>query len=393
MKKFVTTLTLSILMASSLSSCGKKANDNKSEEPKDVVEGIQANLIEETHKELQAAIIAQNKGKVEDLLEMRNQLDLDKILDNGETLLTLAVKINHRGIVEVLLESGSKVSASNSRKETPLMVAAKLGFFDLLKLLIAQNAKLDFKDINGNTALHLAILNRHEDIALYLLIDAKANYEITNALDKTPLALAEMLNLTKIADALRAKTVSWVSKPDESAIINLLRLGDKSTLQMLFIKYDSLATSYPNLNYYVEVINSNTNDKALELINFLMLENISIHGPMNTKETPLLAAVKKDVVHFANIFLEGGVNTNVLDESGKSALIWAIQRNNPAMVELLVNYNAAEKYDYFLNGKKKTMKACDIVKDVKKLVASDPAAKKANADIKDILDCGFLGLF
>lgn len=392
MKNTAQALTLSLLMASSLSSCGKKANEAHSHSPQDVVEGIQANLIEETHKELQSAILAFNHIRVVELLEMKNQLDLDRVLDDGETLLTLAVKLNQRKIVETLLRSGSRISASNSKKQTPLMIAAKLGFLDLIKLLIVLDAKLDFKDDKGNTALHHAILNRHEELAMYLIREG-ANFEITNDDNHTALRLAEMLNLLKVADYLRTKTQTNLGLPDENSILNLLRLGDRDTLAMLFIKYDLLTTAYPNLNYYVEVINNNSHDTALKMITLLMESGISIHGPTNAKETPLLSAVKKDDTSFAELFLGSNVNPNVVDDSGKSPLIWAIQKNNPPMVRLLNEYNANKKYHYYVNGKKKTMKACDVVKDVKKLVASDPAAKKANAEIKDILDCGFLGLF
>lgn len=379
-------------MASCLTSCGKKVEENKSKPKDEKVQGIQTDLIEETHKELQAAIIAQNIDKVNKLLELKNQLDMDKILADGETLLTLATKVQHRKIVETLLKSNCRINASNARKETPLMVAARLGNIEFVKLFKAEEGKLDFKDYQGNTALHLAIINRFEDVAIFLVVE-KAAYDITNDNNLTPLRLAEMLGLSKVADLLRVKTQSGVALPEEAGIINLIRSGDKDELAMLFNKYDSLINAYPNLNYYVEAINNNTHDNALKLINFFIDTGISPHGPRNATMTPLLSAVIKNNVNFAEIFLEYRANPNIIDAEGKTALIWAIQKNNPAMVKALLNYSAAQKYDYYVNGKKKTMKACDVVKDVKKLVANDAAQKKNNADIKDLLDCGFLGLF
>lgn len=392
MKNKALPLTLTILMASCLAtSCGKKAGKTDST-PKDTkVQGVQADLIEETHKELKAAILEFNHNKVVKLLELKNQLDMDKILDDGETLLTLAVKLNQRKIIETLIKNNCRVNASNANKETAIMVAAKLGQLDLVKLFVSLDAKLDFKDISGNTALHLAILNRFEEIAIYLVVE-KANYDITNDNNHTPLRLAEILNLSKIADYLRTKTQVSIALPDEANITNLIRIGDRETLAMLFNKYDSLKNAYPKLNYFVEAIYNNTHDRALDLITLFIQEGISIHGPANA-ETPLMSAVKKDDESIAEIFLELRANPNVIDENGKTALIWAIQRNSPVMVQTLLNYSAAKKYDYYSAGKKKTMKACDVVKEVKKLVESDAAQKKNNAEIKEILDCSFLGLF
>ncbi|CAI5720487.1 unnamed protein product [Hyaloperonospora brassicae] len=79
----------------------------------------------------------------------------------------------HRGrreIAELLLDYTADVNHADTTGSTPLMRA--LGgkpSLAIIAQLVEHGAKVDGRDVDGNTPLHLAISEGHEDIARYLL--------------------------------------------------------------------------------------------------------------------------------------------------------------------------------------------------------------------------------
>jgi ankyrin repeat protein len=391
MKFKVIPLLLMVTMILGASSCGKKAKDRQAASPDQVMQASEAAMIAETHKELYEAILANDILKVRKLLETKTQLDLNIILEDGETLITTAVKKDLYPIVELLLENNASLYRPNKLNESPLMLASKLGHENLVRLLISLGSRPDTKDLNGNTALHLAILNKHESIALYL-INSRSNIDITNNLDQTALKLAEIQNLKKVLDLLRSLTQTSVGLPTKVEVRNIISLGDVLSINQLFTKYPSLAQDYKDLNFFVLIMRSHPHDKALSMTNLMINLGANLDGPKGAEITPLIEAVKQSYDDFVELMLKENVNTNMLDDKGNSALIWSIINNNLTIVKRLIDKNAAEKYTYYVNGSKKTMNACNIAREVK-TAASTPEAKKANEDILDALGCGFRWLF
>jgi len=271
------------------------------------------------------------------------------------------------------------------------MEAARHGYENQVRLLITLKSMTDAKDANGNTALHLAILNKHETVALYL-INSQTNIDITNNDNQTALKLAEILNLKKVLNLLRSLTQSSVGLPTKADVINLITLGDLESLKQVLDKYPAIVHEYKDINFYTLVMENQPHDVALSMTHLLIIYGVHLAGPSLTDVTPLIEAVKRNYEDFVAIILKDNVNPNVLDSKGNSALIWAIKRNNVNVVKMLLDKNALEKYTYFEDGRKLTMKSCTIVKEMKKLSTS-PEEKKANEDIHDLLGCGLSWLF
>lgn len=375
------------MMTFGLASCGKKAVENKTTRIKNIITKTEASLIEETHKDLYEAIIVNNYSRVKSLLENKTQIDLNKTLDNGETLMTTAVGKDLYPIVELLVANHAGLSETNINQETPLMVAAKLGFENLVRLLISLGSKTDNKDLHGNTALHLAIIKAHEDIALFL-INSRTNIDITNNDNQTALKLAEILQLKKVISLLRSLTQSSVGLPTKTDVRNLLSFGEVESLDQLFGKYPSIVHEYRDLNFYVLVLSSHSHDKALTMTYLLMGFGASLNGPAGSNITPLIEAVKLDYEDFVTLMLKENVNPNIVDNKGYTALIWAIKRNHVGIVEALLEKSAAVKYTYYDNGRKRTMKACDIAREMAR-ASKTAEEKKSNQEIKELLGCSF----
>lgn len=90
----------------------------------------------------------------------------DRIMLEKELL--IAVRANDLGRTRELLELGANPDALELGWSALSMAAAR-GYYGIAELLVDYHANLDLQDDEGRTALMLAIINRHEDIAEHLI--------------------------------------------------------------------------------------------------------------------------------------------------------------------------------------------------------------------------------
>ena len=69
--------------------------------------------------------------------------------NKGSTALTWASKNGHRSTVEILLDHGEDVNASDKFGQRPLLQAASVGHFDIGEKLIDHDADLDATTLMG----------------------------------------------------------------------------------------------------------------------------------------------------------------------------------------------------------------------------------------------------
>jgi uncharacterized protein len=92
----------------------------------------------------------------------------------GETALHIVTKGRDVTWVNFLLAKGAKPDVRNNAGETPLMIAAQLGWADGLSLLLQKRASIDMANSAGETPLIRAVQNRDIN-TVRLLLMAGAN--------------------------------------------------------------------------------------------------------------------------------------------------------------------------------------------------------------------------
>ncbi|MDA8108396.1 MAG: ankyrin repeat domain-containing protein [Betaproteobacteria bacterium] len=112
-----------------------------------------------------------------------------------------AVHENDRKTVAQLLERGLDANSTDRQGNTLLMVAARLGYRDLVELLIQHKAALDRRSPYGDTALMAASLKGHLDI-VKLLVEHGAQ---VNRSGWTPLGYAAFGGNASVVRYLLAK--------------------------------------------------------------------------------------------------------------------------------------------------------------------------------------------
>jgi ankyrin repeat protein len=88
------------------------------------------------------------------------------------------------------------------------MASARLNSREIANLLIGQNANVDIKDRNGETALHKAVLSNDRAIVKALL-EANADWSLADNTGRTPLDLTKenrrLRSLTRILESAGAE--------------------------------------------------------------------------------------------------------------------------------------------------------------------------------------------
>ncbi len=140
-------------------------------------------------------------------LFMKHSFPHDARFDQGETKLHLAVRLNNADyLTTCLVHTGVDTAADNGM--TPLMLASALGRAHMADILLEQGANPDKKNTLQQNALHMAIIEKHEAIAMQLIAASRA----INSADRegdTALMCAAIGNLPKVLKALLKRGAKW----------------------------------------------------------------------------------------------------------------------------------------------------------------------------------------
>ncbi|KAI0016478.1 ankyrin repeat-containing domain protein [Xylariomycetidae sp. FL0641] len=277
-----------------------------------------------------ALLLAAEAGRTDTLkLLLDNGADIDWVDWAGSTALTWALPSGHESAAKLLLdhhadvnisdiyhnpplhwalpyphltrlvlEHGAKVNAQNDDKQTALMWAAQAGRLDTLRLLLDHNADVNLQDKLGFTALHAAALKGYEEVAR-LLLRKGANPNLGDQDGWTPLHAAVLRRHENIADLLQGHV-----------------------------------THGKDIRTRMEARRNDKYERAI-------LEELAERKAVgSTVVLDLRAAVNDNNISKVRNFLETGVDINVVDDGGSTALTWAVSLRREAIVELLLEHGA-----------------------------------------------------
>ncbi|MBI3230250.1 MAG: ankyrin repeat domain-containing protein [Burkholderiales bacterium] len=147
--------------------------------------------------------IREDAGKVVELLLASKKINLEAKANNGDNALMIAsykgaanivktlidhgAEVNRPGwaplhyaafignneVVQILLDASAYIDAEAPNKNTPIMMAAYGGHIYTAKLLLDEGADATLKNDRGQTAIDMALLSNHQDIADGLLFQLK----------------------------------------------------------------------------------------------------------------------------------------------------------------------------------------------------------------------------
>jgi ankyrin repeat protein/serine/threonine protein kinase len=299
---------------------------------------------------------------------------------NGKstTLLHIAAKMGFKELAQQLIKDGANVAIGDVRKRTPLHYAATKEVAALLVLninardesgdtslhlavhdnrpeivsfLIANGAKLNVENIEGNTPLHLAIQynHLHPDFThnrleiVSFLIDNGAKVNVKNNNGQTPLHIAVFnkrfptLDNTQNIEGLLLENGAEINIQDNHKTTPLdiavdLQLED--TVALLISKHPDVNSEYKYGRTLLHIaVDFKLNDVAKQLI----AKGAFVNAKNNLLQTPLHLATTRGSQDIVELLIAKGARVSVRNVHGQTPLYRAIALGHYDIAALLIN--------------------------------------------------------
>lgn len=389
-------LILALLVVLPLMSCGKKSVKDEGAE-NSVTDKSKDEISFELNSDLKTALEKNDLNLFKDVLRKNPSIDLNKILNDGETLLTTVIKRDFRDFRNYLIEEGASVERANANKETPLIAAAMSRGVNSVRVLMDKDVDLNKKDASGLTALHHAIMmvdneklngvqrKEFEDLAI-LLVKSGASVEITSPEDKNAYRLAVDHRSLPLQELIRTIMEIEYGTPDVGTFRTVLKTGDAKSLNLMLIRYPSMPLTYESINPLVLALEYNNEITSLRMLQLLLNYKAPINGPADAEVTPLIKAVKIQNKGFVVLLLDANANAQILDKEGKSPLYYAVMNKNSEISGILVREGALLKYPYKKDGVKFSFDACKLAREFERTAVAVEEKSKAT-ELRKTLGC------
>ena len=209
-----------------------------------------------------------------------------------------------RTVLASKLTISKKLEEVTDLKQTPLLLAAKNGFFEIGKLLIQLGANVNVKDHYEYTPLHHSIMFNQIEFAKLLLNNGSHVENPRSGHQPIHSAVwAKYLEATKLLI-------------DHGANVNLKDFRNNSPI------------------YYAVKRN------AIDMVK-LLLENGAVVEDNEEDKTLLTWAIDEGHIEIAKVLITNGVNVNTKDLKGNCPIHYAAKRNSIDVVKLLIENGAS----------------------------------------------------
>ena len=172
--------------------------------------GMSPNVADNKGNSVLALAIAEKAIDVAKLLINSPSIDLERPNLAGETPLMMAAYNGSYDLVTYLVTQRSV--EVNHPGWSALHYASTNGHLEIVRFLLDKGAYVDPESPNGTTALMMAARGGHIQI-VKLLIDRGANISNSNQLNLTAIDFALANNQTEIADGLKSRWLKLYGKP------------------------------------------------------------------------------------------------------------------------------------------------------------------------------------
>jgi ankyrin repeat protein len=250
----------------------------------------------------------------------------------GQTPLSLAVQENRLALIPLLLSRGADIFAADNAGVTPFDYAMKIKGPVLDVLITPETAQQ--KDSAGNTILHLAVKNRGDAFIIGKILDQNADINVRNRDGDTALHIAARMNLREAGEYILSKdaNIFYANSAGESPLYIALT-HSSGVLEWMFTHktaaaHDGLGNT---MLHYVALWRMDRH------IPFVIGKGVSTEAANATGETPLFWAVKYDGASTVRTLLTAKANLHARDSLGNSVLHAAVRWNAKNAVTTLLN--------------------------------------------------------
>lgn len=285
--------------------------------------------------------------------------------DDGETALIKAAAALEAGVVEILLQAGASVNATDEAGRTPLIRAVAstrtFGLRELVQLLVWAGANVRHRDRHGATALHYFAAQGTDAETVRLLLRSGAIPNAEDACGVTPVSLA--LNAPSFPDKGLdiPRLLLSTGEPHGAALALAALMGSRPGIERRLSQGDDpnvavrgyaplyLAliggklAKYRDEDDYVYPTPADwkkSTENAPETLSLLLEHGADPNAPNGPeRRTALTTAASRGRRGVVKLMLRHGANVDAADAQSRTALILAVR--NWEMVKLLIASGAS----------------------------------------------------
>lgn len=259
--------------------------------------------------------------KLVDLSDTDESINLNASDNQGNYLLTYAVRFNKYDIVKKLIDKNIKLDIVDKLERSILYYAIEANFYKIVELLVETSKNTigimitDIRDINGNIPLHYAIKYKNKEIVEFLIKNNSNPYVIDN----------------NGYNSLHLAVISGVLDIVKVIVNNISSLDSKTN--------KGETALHISINYKHDVISKYLIDKSA---------NINIPDGEN-EFTPLHYAVGWDNYDIVEYLLKKGADPNIQDMYGNFPLMYCVKEDHIQSYDMFIKYAPIAGYRLNLN--------------------------------------------
>ncbi|KAF4766281.1 hypothetical protein HAV15_010745 [Penicillium sp. str.  len=287
------------------------------------------------HTPLHAAACSGHAEVVKLLLEKGAKIHNGS--DGSKTSLYCACLNGHHQVAQMLLQWEPELLATHE-EWIPLLAASQGGFLDIVQLLIQRGADIGASDSFGQTPLYIACEDGHIEV-VRLLLDKGADVHHPNQFGWTPVNTASDEGFSDIVLLLveRGADINVPNESGETPLYNSSWGGHSEVVRLLLeggadIEVQSESGETP--------LSSACRRGHIEVVRLLLDKGAEIHHQSQSGWTPVNDASEAGFFDIVQLLIERGADIEVQNESGETPLYLACENGHVDVVRLLLDKGA-----------------------------------------------------
>ncbi|XP_071086322.1 ankyrin-3-like, partial [Haliotis cracherodii] len=273
---------------------------------------------------------------------MKKRADMSLANKCGENILHQACRGGDIETVrEVLAQDKLDINSSSKNGETPVMMAARAGYVELVDFLVKKGADMSLVNSGGDNILHQACRGGDIETVKTVLAQDKLDINSRSKNGETPVMMAARAGYVELVDLLVKKggDMSLVNNSGDNILHQACRGGDEGTVKRVLAQ-DKVDINSRDKRGWTPVVVAALARHG-ELVDFLVKKGADMSSVNNSGDNILHQACSGgDVEIVKRILALEKVDINSRDQNGETPVMMAARDGHVQLVEVLVKKGA-----------------------------------------------------